>query len=119
MQIHKIQIKNFRLLKDVEIVLNGDTTVIVGRNNSGKTSLAKLFSRLLKEGGPKFVLEDFSIGSHEQFWVAYGLKVGGDEKAIRAALPFIEADLTLVYRPDVDNLAPLTDFIIDLISEQS
>ena len=114
MQIHKIQIKNFRLLKDVEIVLNGDTTVIVGRNNSGKTSLAKFFSRLLKEGGPKFVLEDFSIGSHEQFWVAYGLKVGGDEKAIRAALPFIEADLTLVYRPDVDNLAPLTDFIIDL-----
>lgn len=36
MRIHQVEIKNFRLLADAELVLEEQTTVIVGRNNSGK-----------------------------------------------------------------------------------
>jgi putative ATP-dependent endonuclease of the OLD family len=46
MPIQKIEIKNFRLLNEVELSLEKRTTVIVGRNNSGKTSLTELFRRL-------------------------------------------------------------------------
>jgi Predicted ATP-dependent endonuclease of the OLD family len=42
MKIKTIQIQNFRLLKNVTLSLEDNTTVIVGRNNSGKTSLTEV-----------------------------------------------------------------------------
>ena len=51
MRISQVEIKNFRLLADVELVLEDQTTVIVGRNNSGKTSLSEVMRRLLSDGG--------------------------------------------------------------------
>lgn len=48
MHISKIQIKNFRLLKDIEIDIDPQTTLIVGRNNSAKTSLLHLISKVLR-----------------------------------------------------------------------
>lgn len=59
MKIRDITIQNFRLLEDVSLCLENDTTLIVGRNNSGKTSLTELFRRLLAENSPRFRLEDF------------------------------------------------------------
>lgn len=46
MRIHQVQINNFRRLADVELVLEEQTTVIVGRNNNGKTSLSDIILRL-------------------------------------------------------------------------
>ena len=40
MHIHKVTVRNFRLLADAELALETPTTLIVGRNNSGKTSLS-------------------------------------------------------------------------------
>lgn len=40
MKNRQVEIKNFRLLADVNHDLEKQTTVIVGRNNSGKTSLS-------------------------------------------------------------------------------
>mgnify|MGYP000388143912 CR=1 FL=1 len=37
MYIQKIHIENFRLLKNVDIVLDKSLTLIVGKNNTGKT----------------------------------------------------------------------------------
>lgn len=56
MRIDKVRIKNFRLFEDIEISLDENTTVIVGRNNSGKTSFAELFRRLSSENSPSFHL---------------------------------------------------------------
>lgn len=67
MRIHKIRIKNFRLLADAELTLEEKTTVIVGRNNSGKTSLSEVMRRLLTDGSTTFQLEDFSSSSYESF----------------------------------------------------
>ncbi len=36
MQIKKIEVKNFRKLKNITIDLDESVTLIVGRNNSGK-----------------------------------------------------------------------------------
>ena len=47
MQITQIKIKNFRLLKDVEFELNNDLNVIVGKNNSGKTSILYCLDKFL------------------------------------------------------------------------
>jgi len=117
MKITQISVKNFRLLEDIKLCLEDGATVIVGRNNSGKTSLTELFRRLLDDKALRFKLEDFSLGVHEQFWGAYKLYVMGKEEAdVRQALPIISTTLTVEYRIDED-LGPLADFVIDLNEE--
>ena len=44
MKLKRVKVKNFRLLQNVELVLEAETTLIVGRNNSGKTSLSEVIS---------------------------------------------------------------------------
>jgi len=115
MHIKKVEVKNFRLLRDVQLLFEKRTTLIVGRNNSGKTSLTEIFRRVLSEKTPSFALEDFSLGIHEQFWTAYELHRGkAEEVEIRNALPVIELKVTVEYDANEGNLGPLTDFIIDL-----
>jgi putative ATP-dependent endonuclease of the OLD family len=118
MHITAINIKNFRLLEDIKLSIEKRTTVIVGRNNSGKTSLTELFRRLLSEKSPCFWLEDFSLSSHEKFWDAY--KKIPDEKnenIIRAILPSIEIQLFINYEDNSTSYGALSDFIIDLNPE--
>lgn len=116
MYIYKLAIKNFRLLEDVELFLEPTTTVIVGRNNSGKTSLTEVFRRLLSsETSPTFRLEDFSLSSHTKFWRAFILSTQGKgDKEIRPILPVIEVRLTVRFAKDTASFGPLSDFIIDL-----
>ena len=103
MRISHVKIKNFRLLQDVSLALEDDVTVIVGRNNTGKTSLTELFSRMLSDSSPTFRFEDFSLSAHDAFWAAYQLKCedkeGGD---IREVLPAIAATLTVDYEGDTE-----------------
>ncbi len=115
MHLHKIEIQNFRLLSKVELLMEQQTTVIVGRNNSGKTSLTELFRRLLGDSTPGFRLEDFSLSAHEGFWQAFQAweqKKTDDE--IRALFPTIEVNLTIVYDKAAVKLGVLGDCIIDL-----
>ena len=54
MYLKQIEAKNFRLLYDAQLLLESRTTVIVGRNNSGKTSLTEVMKRLLSDASPSF-----------------------------------------------------------------
>ncbi|MGG3573570.1 AAA family ATPase [Bacillus gobiensis] len=115
MHINNVKIKNFRLLKDIELTLEQTTTVIVGRNNSGKTSFTEVFRRLLSDNTPRFNLEDFSIPVYDNFWNAFMLWTEGKEDYdVRKSLPVIEITLSLIYDIEIDDLGPLSDFVIDL-----
>jgi predicted ATP-dependent endonuclease of OLD family len=117
MHLHKVEILNFRLLAKVELLFEENATVIVGRNNSGKTSLTELFRRLLSGSTPNFRLEDFSLSAHEDFWKAFRAKEDGKtEDEIRIMLPAIEAKLTIAYEKN-ETLGVLSDCIIDLDPE--
>src|SRR4051794_24589159 len=98
MHVSKIEVKNFRLLANAELFLEKSSTVIVGRNNCGKTSLTELFRRLLGDEKPTFQIEDFSLRCHESFWDAFKAhRDGGDDAAIRAVCPVIEVKVTVSY----------------------
>lgn len=115
MHVQKISVSNFRLLENVDLSLEKRTTVIVGRNNSGKTSLTELFRRLLSDKSPYFRLEDFSLSAHEKFWQAHQqLQAGEEENTVRATLPAIEIRLSINYERDTSSYGPLSEFIIDL-----
>lgn len=115
MRIKHVEIENFRLLRKVAIGLEERTTLIVGRNNSGKTSIAELFRRLLSERTLTFRLEDFSLGCHEGFWAAFdAFRAGADVPDVLGHLPSITITLDISYDVDAPDLGPLSDCIIDL-----
>ena len=115
MRIHKVRIKNFRLLTDTELVLEDRTTLIVGRNNSGKTSLSEVIRRFLEDRTPRFDIEDFSIASYDCFCEALMAKnAGQQDDEIRALIPNIELRLLFRYDPQRPEFGALSDFVIDL-----
>lgn len=115
MRIKKIEIENFRLLRSVSLGLEESTTLIVGRNNSGKTSIAELFRRLLGEKSPSFRLEDFSLGCHECFWTAFeAFQAGAAAPDVVALLPSIKVTIDIGYDIDAPDLGPLSECIVDL-----
>ena len=114
MRIEKIRVEGFRLLEDVEIMLEPTSTVIVGRNNSGKTSLTDVFDRFAGENGPRFRLEDFSAGIRGKFLQARDKRAAGEApENVLAALPVISVTLTFRYYPE-NELGALSPFVIDL-----
>ncbi|MCX6154063.1 MAG: ATP-dependent endonuclease [Candidatus Kapabacteria bacterium] len=113
MKIENIEIKNFRLLKDVSLTLEDMSTVIVGRNNSGKTSLTEIFRRFSKR--EKFKLEDFSLSSIQQFKEALKAKIENkNDDEILSLVPKIEMLMIIDYQDNSDDYGILSDFIIDL-----
>lgn len=115
MKIKSARIKNYRLLKDVYLTLNDRTTLIVGRNNTGKTSLAEIFRSFLNSTGPKVRYEDFNQSCLAGFEEALNdFKANGKEEDIRHLIPTIELELRIDYKDDENDFGVLGDFIIDL-----
>ena len=54
MRITKIVINNFRLLKNSVMDFNRDLCLLLGRNNTGKTSFMVLIEKFLKSGDFNF-----------------------------------------------------------------
>jgi predicted ATP-dependent endonuclease of OLD family len=102
MKLTKAVIKNFRLLHDVCVTFDKEVTSIVGKNNSGKTSLSSIFNIFSTQ--EKFFFEDFSLASHSDFITAYKLfdeitTENKEEKIkeIQKKIPKIQLFLTVKY----------------------
>ncbi|MFI6582193.1 AAA family ATPase [Embleya sp. NPDC050493] len=127
MQLTHAEVINFRALDKADIRIDPKSTLIVGRNNSGKTSFVNLFEKFLGEEDTRFVLEDFStsrIAGIEQarqiFGEAQDAAAAGDAETSESLLvkaydlvPAIRLVLTIEYDEDED-LTPLADVILDL-----
>ena len=115
MHLHKVTVRNFRLLADADLVLESPTTLIVGRNNSGKTSLSEAIRRFLADQNPRFQIEDFSNTSYDRFCDALAAKSAGrPDDEVRTLIPSIELRLLFRYDPNQPDLGALSDFIVDL-----
>ncbi len=60
MKITKLQIENFRLLKDFSMDLEEDLSLVIGKNNTGKTSILSVLDKFLNEKS-KFSYDDLNI----------------------------------------------------------
>lgn len=67
MKITKIKVNNFRLLKDIVVDLEDDLSIILGKNNCGKTSLLLILDRFLgnNSGKAAFTFDDFNTDFKE------------------------------------------------------
>ena len=119
MKIKKLKIKNYRLLKDVSLSLSDTSTVIVGRNNTGKTSLTEIFRSFLSDNS-KLKYEDFNMSALAEFEVAQAAYAEEREDSyIRELIPAIELEMLLNYEDNQDDYGSLGDFILDLDDNQT
>jgi predicted ATP-dependent endonuclease of OLD family len=62
MKINKIKIENFRLLKNFQLDLEKELSLVIGKNNCGKTSLLAVLDKFLNQSDKtKFSFDDFNI----------------------------------------------------------
>lgn len=113
-RITRADVKNFRLLRDVSIAFDKDVTVCVGRNNTGKTSLAEVLSRFLRPGDIRLRVEDFSTEAYSDFSQAYKAFTAGDEEAARKLLPEISLTVFISYDKETTEYGSLGSLIVDL-----
>lgn len=69
MKIEKIIVKNFRLLKDFSIDLEDSLSLVIGKNNVGKTSLLLILDQFLAAKGDmkrSFKFNDLNLDTQEQ-----------------------------------------------------
>jgi len=110
MRITKIKVKNFRLLKDFEIDLEENISLIIGKNNSGKTSLLVLLDKFLlgKPSATNFAYDDFNID-----FQSYLKKVIEEQEGIEGSFPFLGISLKLFLEYDEnDDLSNIGNKIV-------
>src|SRR5574344_2389269 len=63
MYLSKITVQNFRLLKDFSVDLEQELSLIIGKNNSGKTSLLYLLDKIFhwRDKGSCIHIDDFNL----------------------------------------------------------
>lgn len=120
MKLINVEIKNFRLLENIvdsnSVEFNYGTTVLVGKNNSGKTSFSYIFDMFLS--GRTFSFDDFSTGTYDMFNKIFDdyCSVKDNEEELEAFLleakteiPSIQLVLTIKYdeNDNWNNIRPL------------
>lgn len=60
MKITKVEINHFRALENFVLAIEEDLSVIIGKNNTGKTSLLSILDRFLGESKSSFEFHDFN-----------------------------------------------------------
>src|SRR5699024_3173668 len=124
MKITKIDITNFRLLDNISINIKDDITIIVGKNNSGKTSLFEVINLFFNDK-KRISFHDFSLNCHSDFNKCYDIynklldepeesKKEEIEKVLICDIPRITLKVQIEYDKIIDSLVNISDFISDL-----
>lgn len=109
MHISKITVRNYRLLKDFSVDLEENLSLIVGKNNSGKTSLLQLLNTMLNGSEPTY--NDFNLDYRKVLWK----KISSPEEAKEE--DFTEDGISLrlfIEYGEADNLDCLGKILMDL-----
>lgn len=105
MKIQKIQIENFRLLKNTTIDLEKNVSIILGKNNSGKTSFLSILDKFLNNSN-HFSFNDLNLEFVKSFLQSDTSNSIFTKKSIKLKL-YIEYD-------ESDNLEKVSDLIMNL-----
>ena len=117
MYLNEVKVKNYRSLKDVKLVLDKENgtpnlSLIIGKNNSGKTSLLKIMKKMIDEDR-KLLWYDFNIQYRKEIH-----KILISEEEGKDAIEGIILDLYMEYddNDDLNNILPL---MLDLNMENN
>jgi len=117
MHLKKIVINNFRLLKDFELDIKENMSLIVGKNNCGKTSISTILEKFSNPKSENFRWDDFNLEFQNEFYVkvySHSDKENHTDDGIRMTLfiKYTEADSYANIQNFMMDLNPLNDMII-------
>ena len=113
MKIEKIIVRNFRLLKDFSIDLEDGLSLVIGKNNVGKTSLLLILDQFIGprgEGKRAFRFNDLNLDAQEQL-KGY---MTNPLLAENAYSPIAISMRLLISYTDQDNLSNVSPLLMDL-----
>lgn len=116
MRLVNITIKNYRLLINADLKVDNNTTLIVGRNNTAKTSCIELMDKVLKNKGLSY--DDFPLIKRRCAYVllAQFMRNKLSYEKLCEKFPITSIDFMVDYTLDDPNmnLGALAPFIIDV-----
>lgn len=110
MKIFKIQIENYRLLRDFSMDLEKELSLVIGKNNTGKTSILSVLDKFINENN-KFSFDDFNIEFKKE------LKTLVQNAEISLEKDFKQAGIKLklfIEYNETDNLSNVSRVMMDL-----
>lgn len=114
MKIKKIKIENYRLLKQFSIDLEEIMSLVIGKNNTGKTSLLTVINSFLNGSDKsRFSFDDFNIDFKNELRTLIEEDIPEQENYKSVG---IKLKLFIEYNED-DNLANLSRVMMDLDPE--
>lgn len=117
MFLQNVHIWNYRLLLDTNIHLDDSLTLIVGKNNAGKTSFLSILQRILS-GKKDLDFADYPIACrntlYEIIWKIVKGKINIDEAKDLIPKTAIQFDIDYSNEAEDEYLGALSPFIIDL-----
>lgn len=112
MKIFKIEVENYRLLKDFSMDLEKELSLVIGKNNTGKTSILSVLDKFLGHSEKtKFTFDDFNI----DFKKSLKEKIEVEEAIIEDDYERLGIRLRLfIEYTEMDNLSNVSRVMMDL-----
>ena len=108
MRIYKIEIGNFRLLKNFSIDLEETLSLVIGKNNTGKTSILSVLDKFLNEKS-RFSYDDFNIDFKNELEDL----IKSDDISAEFAPKGVKLKIYIEYN-DADDLSNVSRVLMDL-----
>jgi predicted ATP-dependent endonuclease of OLD family len=112
MKIFKIEVVNFRLLRNFSMDLENELSLVIGKNNTGKTSILFVLEKFLNQPDRnKFMFDDFNIEFKKE------LKTLIESKDLVSEEDFIVSGIKLkifIEYNENDNLSNVSRVMMDL-----
>lgn len=114
MKIFKLEVKNFRLLKDFSLDVEDELSLIIGKNNSGKTSILNVLNKFLSNSDVSSIsINDFNLDFKGEICKIL------DERSQISESDYKNKNISIYLRifityDENDNLRNVSDLIMDL-----
>lgn len=115
MILKKMKVKNFRLLKDFELDFKDELSLVIGKNNCGKTSALVILDKMLNSS--KVMWEDINLECQKELYKKI-IDFDISEQARVASLETVNLQLFIEY-DDNDSYANIQKFMMDLNPENN
>ena len=115
MKITKLTVENYRVLQNFELELENELSLVIGKNNTGKTSLLSILEKFIggKSSANTFLWDDFSISFQRRLRTfAEQEQISEDEQKLFP--DGISLNLYLEYGGVHDNTSNVSNLMMDL-----
>lgn len=117
MYLSKLQIQNYRLLRDVSIDLDPSLTLFVGKNNTGKTSVMSAFEFLLSDK-KSLEFDDYPLECRTLLYTAvkdyWESEKEERESTYTSMVPITKFRMTFDYSEDDETFGQLGNFMLGI-----